>query len=958
MPMLAAEPEIKPEDLPRVPPTPAEKAVETFTLRPGFRAELMVAEPLVVSPVALAFDEDSKLYVVEMIDYSERQTEKLSRIKLLEDVDGDGRYEKATVFAEGLSWATSVTCWDGGVFVLASQELTYFKDTDGDGKADVHALVASGFGAGLEKLNVQALPNCLQWGPDQRIHGALGGNASKLKNFARVKDPVLELRGRDFSFDPHDLKLRAELGGGQWGMSFDDAGRKFVTSNSRHLVQIMYDAAVLNEPGRAEILPPAAVDIPIDGPQAEVFRTSPVEPWRVLRTQWRVSGAVKGIVEGGGRASGYFTGAAGGMIYRGDAYPAEFYGNAFVADCGSNLIHRKVLTGEVQLTAKRAADEQKSEFFASRDNWCRPVFITNAPDGCLWFCDMQRETIEHPWSLPPNLKKHLDLNSGNDRGRLWRIVPTGGVGRKISKLGGLPTSTLVGLLGHANGWHRDTAARLLHQRRDPQATALLRAMVEKSPVALGRLTALRVMSGSGVLDDATILRALKDTNALVRAEAWRCAARQFENKEAPNELFETIGNARESSDWARYQCLWIFCRPNFPSQLAYLAPVLLSAEDPWVRAAALAASAKRASDLFLAFEGGDDAKAVNASVELARLVGMRNREEEIKTVLRSLPKLAQPDKVLTALSEGVVRKGGSLAKTAAAEFLRPRIDSIEEQVRTGKTTNPGDLALLAAAGFPTSAAAITTGLESGLKTDLVTAAVEALQRLNPADLGAIFTRVWPKLPAETRATAVRLWRSRPKHVESLLAAVESGAVAKDALAADDVAALRERKEPALRERVTKLFGPPPSREKVFADFQPALTLKGDAAKGRATFAARCTICHRIGEEGHPVGPDLAAAAVAGREKLLGNILDPSREITAGFATTTVETKSGEVLMGVTVADNDGTLTLRLAGGPLRTFARLTIARVEHTQRSMMPEGLEAGMSSQDMADLLEFLAGK
>lgn len=953
-----AEPEVNPGDLPRIPPTPPEKAVETFSLRPGFRAELMAAEPLVVSPVAMAFDEDSRLYVVEMIDYSERREEKLSRVKLLEDVDGDGRYEKATVFADGLSWATAVTCWDGGVFVLASQELTYFKDTDGDGKADVHALVASGFGAGLEKLNVQALPNGLQWGPDQRIHGALGGNASKLKNFARVGDPVLELRGRDFSFDPQDLKLRAELGGGQWGMTFDDAGRKFVTSNSRHLVQVMYEAALLNGPGRAEVLPPPAVDIPVDGPQAEVFRLSPEEPWRVLRTQWRVTGAVKGIVEGGGRSSGYFTGAAGGMIYRGDAYPREFYGNAFVADCGSNLIHRKILSGEVQLTAKRAEDEQKREFFASSDNWCRPVFMTNAPDGCLWFCDMQRETIEHPWSLPPNLKKHLDLNSGNDRGRLWRIVPEGAVGRQTAKLGKLATGELVALLGHANGWHRDTAARLLHQRRDPAAAEFLRRMVEKSPVETGRQMALRVMSGSGVVDEATLLGGLQDRAVMVRAEAWRAAARHYGTSEVPERVRAVAARQiPEVSLWVRYQCANALAglRVREPAAI-YLN--LVSAGDPWLRAVTAAAAGDMVLDFFLQCIQSPNAGARDTAAQLARLIGVRNREAEIQAVADLFPNGTLRAPELMALGEGLARSGQSLAKSAAAETLRPRIEAIEQRIRDGLAATTMELALLGAAGFPSSSEAIAAGLGAGMQPEQALSALSALHRLNPANLGAILNRVWPKLPAAARPAAASMWRSRPKQVATLLDALEAGTVTKTDLAADDVQALREQREVVVRERVRKIFGAPPSREKVVAEFQPALALKGDRARGHATFAARCAICHRLGEEGQPVGPDLAAAALAGREKLLGNILEPSREITAGYATTTVETRDGEVLMGVTVADNDGTLTLRLAGGPLRTLTRATIARVEHTQRSMMPEGLEAGLTPQDMADLLEFLAGK
>ena len=959
---LAAEPEVQPGDLPRVPSTPPDKAVETFTVRPGFHVELMAAEPLVVSPVAMAWDGDGRLYVVEMIDYSERSAEKLSRVKLLEDTDGDGRYDKATIYADGLSWATSVTCWDGGVFVLASQQLLYFKDTDGDGKADVHALVASGFGAAAEKLNVQALPNSLQWGPDQRIHGALGGNASKLKNFARAADPVLELRGRDFSFDPTVLELRAEVGGGQWGLSFDDAGRKFVCSNSRHIIQLVHDIIA---PPAGVILPPAAVDIGVDGPQAEVFRTSPVEPWRVLRTQWRVSGAVKGLVEGGGRASGYFTGAAGLIIYRGDAYPGGFYGNAFIADCGSNLIHRKVLHGEVQLTAKRAADEQKSEFVASRDNWCRPVSFANAPDGCLWFCDMARETIEHPWSLPESLKKHLDLNSGNDRGRLYRVVPDGVKLRGLPKLGARSSQELVELLAHPNGWHRDTAARLLRERHDAAAVPLLTALAGECPTPLGRLTALRVLAqyppgAAAPVSEALLARLLADPAPEVRAQAMQVAAGQYGGKAVPEVLCAPLlALAHDPSAWVRYQLAWAMPAFSLRDELSFRLDLIhhLGA-DSWMHVAALAGAGGVPSALFAKCAASHDPIEVAWARELAGRIGAQSEPAEIRAVLSFAASAPDPAAWLVPLADGVARAGGSLVKFDTTEILRAIMEPAEARVRAGRPAGPSDFTLLAAAGSPAASSAIAESLAHGLSPETAPAALEALQRLSPPQLGSTLATVWPKLPPAARAGAIRIWRARPSQVNDLLGALETGTVAKTDLAAEDIASLRESKDVKVKARVVALFGAALLREKVLADFQPALTLPGDAAKGHATFLARCSVCHRVREEGQAVGPDLAAAAAAGREKLLGNVLDPSREITAGFTTTTVETKSGETVTGVGVAENEGSVTLRMPGGALRTVARIEIARLEHSARSLMPEGLEAGLRAQDLADLLEFLGGK
>ncbi len=216
-------------------------------------------------------------------------------------------------------------------------------------------------------------------------------------------------------------------------MCFDDWGRKFVSSNSDHIQQVMYEDHQHRE---KRVLPRASARISIaaDGPQAEVFRTSPVEPWRIVRTRLRVAGKVAGPVEGGGRAAGYFTGATGVTIYRGDAWPEQWKGVAIIGDVGSNLVHRKRLEANgLEFIARRI--DKESEFITSSDIWFRPAQFANAPDGSLHVIDVCREVIEHPKSLPPEIKQHLDLTSGRDRGRIYRVVPTDFQGnRKTAKL--------------------------------------------------------------------------------------------------------------------------------------------------------------------------------------------------------------------------------------------------------------------------------------------------------------------------------------------------------------------------------------------------------------------------------------------------------------------------------------------------------------------------------------------
>ncbi|MFM8479146.1 MAG: PVC-type heme-binding CxxCH protein, partial [Planctomycetaceae bacterium] len=209
-------------ELPRIAPTAPAEALSTFDILPGFQLQQTAAEPLVTDPVAISYDEDGRLFVVEMRDYSEQDREHLGVIRLLIDTDQDGRFDDSREFARGLSWPTAIIAAEGGIFVAAAPDVFFLKDTDGDLKADVEEVVFTGF----NRNNVQGLINSFHWGPDNRIYGSastVGGSITSPKHPDR---PAIECRGRDFSFNPKTLELRPETGGGQHGMSFDNWGRR------------------------------------------------------------------------------------------------------------------------------------------------------------------------------------------------------------------------------------------------------------------------------------------------------------------------------------------------------------------------------------------------------------------------------------------------------------------------------------------------------------------------------------------------------------------------------------------------------------------------------------------------------------------------------------------------------------------------------------------------------------
>ena len=393
---------------------------------------------------------------------------------------------------------------------------------------------------------------------------------------------MIDLGGRDFSFDPKTLELRPESGGAQHGLSFDDWGRKFVCSNSDHIQVVMFEDRYL-ERNPYVTAPPPRLSIAADGAQAKVFRISPVEPWRILRTRLRVAGIVPGPIEGGGQPAGYFSGATGTTIYRGDAWPAEYRGQAFIGDVGSNLVHRKVLEPDGVAFVANRVDEGK-EFVASSDIWFRPVQFANAPDGTLYVLDMYREVIEHPLSLPPEIKKHLDLTSGRERGRIYRIVPDGFRHRPPPKLGAMTTEQLVGVLERRNGWHRDTAARLLYERQDPATKDSLEKLAAASKTPEARIHAMYALAGMKALSPQVVRRGLSDPHPRVREHALRLV------ETVPHESFEQelVRLASDDDVRVRYQAAFTLASVSSHLRNAALTQLLnRSGGDRWTRFAAL-----------------------------------------------------------------------------------------------------------------------------------------------------------------------------------------------------------------------------------------------------------------------------------------------------------------------------------------------------------------------------------
>ncbi len=528
--------------------------------------------------------------------------------------------------------ATAVACWDGGVYVGSAPDLLYLKDTDGDGKADVRRVVFTGFGTDRAG---EGMLNSFRWGFDNRFHVSTSLDGGSVRRADRAAARTVSVRGYGFLFNPRDETFELTGGGGQHGMCLDDWGRTYVCGNSDPFHLVMYDSRYIAR--NPHLRPPAAaVNVAPAGKYTKLHRISAVEPWRALRTRLRSQGLVPGSDEGGS-PSGFFTGATGVTVYRGDAFPAQFHGNLFLGEVSNNLIHRAIPEPNGVLVTARSAEAGR-EFLASRDSYFRPVQLANAPDGCLWIVDMYRELIEGAAFLPPQILKHMDVTSGVDRGRIWRIAPEG-YSPRSAKLGKATTAELVALLEHPNGWHRDTASRLLYQRQDRSAIVSLRRLAGGSKSPIGRVHALCALKGLGAIEPDDILSALGDPEPRVREQALRLAEPFCRDSEPiQSRMVHMVG---DPDPMVRYQLA--FSMGALPA--ARVAPALMAlavrdAADPWVRIAILSSVSGCTGAVFRGLAGDTGFRSSNhGRAFLADLVGQTgatDRPDDLAVILQAL----------------------------------------------------------------------------------------------------------------------------------------------------------------------------------------------------------------------------------------------------------------------------------------------------------------------------------
>lgn len=963
-------------------PLPArsiEEALKAFETVDGFRLEPVASEPMVHSPVAAAFDADGNLYVAEMRDYPYKPKpghKPLGAVRLLRDTDNDGRFDQSHVFADGLLWAAGIAPWKGGIFVTAPPDIWYLKDTDGDGKADLRRKVYTGFGT----QNQQAMVNNLAWGLDHFIYGAASGNGGIIRPVENTDSKGVSVDHCDFRFNPVSNSFEPISGNDQFGNTFDDWGNRFTCDESHPLSQPVLPRRELER--NPFLAVPSTVE-DIAGGAVPIFRISPIERWRQIRSSRRIAHGTRSATQAG--ASHHVVDAAAGVtVYRGSAYPAEFYGNVFVGDAQNNLIHRRVLLPEgPTFQAVRGPREQSTEFVRSSDNWFRPVNFVNAPDGTLYVLDMSRAVIE-AIHIPLDVVKHIDLKRGRDQGRIYRIAPPGFQYRPTPKLSQASIADLVAALCSKNGWHRDTARRLICERQNPAAIEPLRRLLSPANVALAqtRVAALWSLEGLKALRDEDIRLALLDTVPQVRACAIQLAGRILDRSPT---LVEQVGAcSRDPDPRVRFWTALSLGNSRDPRIVPALLQIARTdAANHWIRTAVLSSSATTAPDLLS--ELWTDPDLVEANVasnralllgQLAQIVGARNQPAELSRVLDQLASrtgdnLRQRlrDQLIVELARGLGRSGGTLG--AESKTSTPGARALSELVHRFKTTaldeHAGETERVQAIE---SLSVLNPALPLAIAPDLLeprrpqpiqVAVVRALAGSRSSDVASLLLSRLPQFEPTVRAAAVHTLLSRTSWIKTLLMAISQSKppawINATLIEAADRAPLLKHRDPEVARLAGLLFEQSDSRGRaqLITAYLPVLKLTVDPSRGAAVFQRECKSCHKIGDFGTAVGPDLTASPSADSASLLANILDPNASVRPEYFQYVITDQSGRTYSGLIAAETATSLTLRRGEGMQETILRSQIAEMNSTGQSLMPEGFEKTISKAEMADLLAFL---
>lgn len=968
------------------PALPPEESQKKFVVPPGFEVRLFAAEPEVVNPVAMTWDERGRLWVVELYEYplGAKPGEKpRDRIKILEDIDGDGRADKVTVFADGFNLATGIALGNGGVYLGAAPNLYFLRDTNNDDVADTRDVLMTGFG--MEDRH--ELLNSFTWGPDGWLyltHGVF--THSLVKDPARPDDPGVEMTAAVARLNPRTKKFEVVADGtsNPWGVDFDRYGNAFVSA-------CVIDHFFHMAPG---------------GVYARQGGT-PANPYTYE--------LLPSIVDHKHFMAAY----AGVDIYQGDQFPKEWLGEVLIGNIHQSAINHDHLTPNGS-SFKASARE---DFLTTSDAWFRPVSTQTGPDGAVWVMDWYDR-------YPCYQNANADPD-GVDRehGRIWRVVYVGDKPGKpvpsrpaaTMNLAKLDSPDLVKLLEHPNVWQRRMAQRLLSERRDlPGAKTLhddtpLHVLMKKGPTLESRLAALWTLHSAGMLEDEVLDTPAEDKEPAMRAWAARLTGeRGYPLGDALKRLAKLAQDPDPSVRLAVATAarqfvsgsLTVDTPPAVPVREVITGPILsglwfssFDAKDPlipfmyWMALEPIVAYDPIHAIGFYKKDGAMPQMPLSGIILtkiMRRVCDMRDPEKLDQSVaaLASLTEKEAPA-VLAALN-GLIegQRGKAVVPSPStveiigrfARFSSPEVSARAQELGAlwgDATAMQGALKLAGNSEAGTDERIRAIQVVRQLKNDdarngmlrLIAqekqerVVIEALRALGEiggdGGVAEAIVRHWPDFSPVVRRTTAEVLASRNNWSRIFLGAIEDKRIAASEIPTTVIRALFQAKDASVRDLAKKAIGrfrePDADKLKLIAA-KRRLVLSGpvDLKAGHEVMKKTCLVCHKFYGEGAEVGPDLTGVGRSTLDALLHNVINPSEVVGKGYENVEVETKDGRSVSGRLIEDTDTHVKLLSSGPKEDVIAKPDIASRRVSELSVMPEGLEQ-MPDADFRNLIWYI---
>lgn len=925
-----------------LPPNDAVKAIKT---KPGMRVDLVASEPLVIDPVSIDWGPDGRLWVCEMHDYPQGVDGDFKpggRVVYLEDTNADGKYDKRTVFIEGLPFPTGVSAWREGVLICSAPDVIYAEDTTGDGKADVSRVILTGFAT----HNYQARVNSLRWGLDNWMYAASGLFGGKVKN---AKGEEFDISGQDFRFNPDTGAVQAATGVSQQGRVRNDWGDWFGCNNGSLGFHFpLADHYIARNPHVAPPTPEMYIAM-----SAQLFGPDNL-------TLFKLSGG-----------PGVTTSGCGIGIYRDGLLGEGFYGNTFTCEPVNQLVHREIVDPyQSGLRGRRADDEQESEFLISTEPWFRPVQARTGPDGGLYVVDMHRFVIEHPIWIPEETRKHLNTRAGDDRGRIYRVVLVDFHPEKAMNYGEMDNADLAAALDSSNGTTRDLIHQMLIWRQAKDAVPLLKRIARESLHAAARAQALCVLDGLDQLAPKDILPALSDENAGVRRQAIRLCEGRLDDKHLLAAILKLVD---DENGKIRLQLACTLGETDDPRAGRVLAGMLMSnANDAYLRGAVMSSAVPHISTMLASLEGKDVEPVLKNALMTVAVAS--NDGSAVLDRLAKLPRgddkhlhtraLSEANVLLDALrSQGrnvhqIMARADTdspvhqtwldllgLARKVIADSqanLKMKIAAIQVISHQERPAN-ADLQLIGSQTEPT------------LPPDLQQAAIAAITRFDRPQVPDLLLKDWPARSPAIRTAIIDALLKRDVWTVALL---DSPLVSDRQIRFDATRrqALLQHENHSIRTKAQELFGQMNAeRQQVVSAYMQSVNEDGNATAGAAVFNRACAQCHQLGGLGKSIGADLPGLTDKSKENLLIGILDPNRAVLDQYIQYTVETSDLQQLVGLIAAESSVSVTLKTAEGEAIEILRTNIESMTSNGQSLMPVGLEADITPAEMTNLIAFV---